>query len=108
MISERLEAARKRLAATGNARVYTVRKYSPTRVVVLMVPRGCEHLDTSNLDGGPPPDDSAGDWGHGQIAAPTLIELDESVLPPEPRTTLTLRDASRWPAGRITKNGEKA
>jgi hypothetical protein len=94
-LSDRLERARKRLAATGNAHVYTVERISPTRVVVLMVPKGSEHLDTCNLDGGPPPDDAGGDWG--QIAAPTLIELDEAVLPPEPRT-LTLRDVSK-PAG---------
>jgi hypothetical protein len=82
VISERLEAARKRLAATGNAHVYTVQRVSPTEVLVLLVPRGCEQLDTCNLDG-PPPDDAGGDWG--QIAAPTLILLDEAVLPPEPR-----------------------
>ena len=81
-ISARLEAARKRLGATGNARVYTVQRISPTEVLVLMVPRGCEHLDTCNLDGGPPSDDAGGDWG--QIAAPTLILLAEAVLPPEP------------------------
>ena len=82
-ISARLEAARKRLAATANARVYTVQRISPTEALVLLVPRGCEHLDTCNLDGGPPPDHAGGDWG--QIAAPTLILLDEAALPPEPR-----------------------
>jgi hypothetical protein len=85
VISERLEQARKRLAATGNAHVYTVQRISPTEVLVL-VPRGCEHLDTCNLDGGAPPDDAGGYWG--QIAALTLVSLDEAVLPPEPRATV--------------------
>ena len=83
VISERLEHARKRLAATGNAHVYTVQRISPTEVLALLVPHGYEHLDTCNLDGGPPPGDAEVDWG--QIAAPTLILLDEAALPPEPR-----------------------
>jgi hypothetical protein len=81
MISERLEAARKRLAATSNSRVYTVSRVSPTEIVVLLVPKGSENLDTCNLDGGPPPDDGEGEWG--RIDRPTLVSIDEAYLPAE-------------------------
>jgi hypothetical protein len=75
MIGERLEKARRRLAETGNARVYVVIEISPTMMVCLMVPKGTENLPVVNPMGSEVvADESRGDWG--RIDAPMMITID--------------------------------
>jgi len=88
MTCERLEAARKRLAATGNCRVYTILDCSPHMLLVLVVPRGCEHLPVTNPQGASftmPRGDTTASWG--RMTAPTLATIDAENLPTEPPLT---------------------
>jgi hypothetical protein len=87
-ISKRLEAARQRLAASGNCRVYTILDCSPHMLLVLVVPRGCEHLPVSNPQGASftmPREDTTAAWG--RMTAPTLATIDAENLPDEPPPT---------------------